>query len=81
MAEVIGLISAIGGIAAAGIKVAKAVYAIADELGSAGKQIKTLAADTRALSWVLKELNGRLQRLDFIPQDGGCARNGHVHQG
>lgn len=70
MAEVIGLISAIGGIAAAGIKVAKVVYALADELGTAGKQVRTLAADTRALSWVLKELNGRLQRMSSIPRDG-----------
>jgi hypothetical protein len=70
MAEVIGLISALGGIAAAGLKVAKTIYSLADELGTAGARVKALATDTRALSFVCKSVKSRLERAKSIPDDG-----------
>lgn len=70
MAEVVGLISAIGSITAASVKVAKTIMDIADDLGAAGTQVRMLASDTHTISWVLKTLELQLKQAKSIPSTG-----------
>jgi hypothetical protein len=70
MAEVVGLISAIGSIAAASVKVTRIIMEIADDLGTAGTQVRMLASDTHTISWVLNTLELRLKQAKSIPPTG-----------
>lgn len=68
MAELVGLIASIGTIASAGFAVAKAVSNLADELGSAGRHVKAISIDTKAVALVLHEVKQRLNRSTRITQ-------------
>ncbi|KAI0502849.1 hypothetical protein F5B22DRAFT_43425 [Xylaria bambusicola] len=68
MAEIIGLIASIGTIASAGFAVAKAISDLADELGSAGKNIKVISVDTKAVALILHEMKRRLDKSTRITQ-------------
>jgi hypothetical protein len=61
MAEVLGLITTIGDIAATGFKVAQTMAAIADDFGAAAKRVKAVAADTKAAVYILRQINIRLR--------------------
>lgn len=62
MAELIGLIASIGTIASAGFAVAKAISDLADELGTAGQNIKLISVDTKAVALILHEMKRRLDK-------------------
>ncbi|KAI1504536.1 hypothetical protein F5X99DRAFT_371334 [Biscogniauxia marginata] len=66
MAELVGLVASIGGIASAGLAVAKTIATLADELGSAGTQIKAISTDTKAVALILHELRRRLNKSTKI---------------
>ena len=60
MAEIIGLVTGIGTIVATAITIAKTISAVANDLGTAGAQIKAIATDTKAVAFVLRDLKGRV---------------------
>ncbi|TGJ82239.1 hypothetical protein E0Z10_g6515 [Xylaria hypoxylon] len=68
MAEMIGLIASIGTIASAGFAVAKAISDLADELGSAGRYVKAISTDTKAVALILHEMKRRSDRSTKITQ-------------
>lgn len=62
MAEIVGLVTGISSIVATAFKISKMIYTIADELGTAGAQIRAIATDTKAMALVLHNLKTRLKR-------------------
>lgn len=62
MAELVGLITGIGSIVATAFKISKMIVAIADELGTAGAQIRAIATETKAMALVLHNLKAMLKR-------------------
>ncbi|KAK4108965.1 hypothetical protein N656DRAFT_368004 [Canariomyces notabilis] len=56
MAEIVGLITAIGTIVASGFKITRAIGAIHDDLGAATASIKAIAADTSFVTMVLGQI-------------------------
>ncbi len=62
----LSLITAIGGIAATGFKIAKAINDVVEELGTAGAQVKAVATDMRTVAVVLHELKIRLSRAKHV---------------
>lgn len=66
MAEVVGLVSAISGIAATGFALARSISAIAEEVGSVGPQLRALATHTQAVAWILDELRIRLKGTSTV---------------
>ncbi|KAF2967438.1 hypothetical protein GQX73_g6174 [Xylaria multiplex] len=68
MAELIGLIASIGTIASAAFTVAKSISDLADELGSAGRYVKAISTDTKAVALILHEMKRRLDRSTKITQ-------------
>lgn len=63
MAELVGLIASIITLAETGFQIARAVSRIADEFGQAKTRIKSIATDTRTISFILRELQKRLERM------------------
>ncbi len=61
MAE-IGLIAAAVGVASTGAKISITLFQIASTLGSAGYEVRFVAADTSALSMVLTTLSNTPRR-------------------
>lgn len=55
-----GLVSSIATLAAAGFHVARKVSTIADDLGTAGAQIKSIAIDTKAVAIILRDIEAKL---------------------
>ncbi|KLU92949.1 hypothetical protein MAPG_11897 [Magnaporthiopsis poae ATCC 64411] len=66
MAEVVGIVSAISGIAATGFALARSISTVAEELGSVGPQLKALATHTQAVAWILDELRIRLKGTNTV---------------
>ncbi|KAL9087405.1 MAG: hypothetical protein Q9165_006702 [Trypethelium subeluteriae] len=64
MAELVGLVASIVTLADTGLRIARAISRVADEFGGARAQIKSIATDTRAISWILRELRKRLEQLN-----------------
>lgn len=62
MAELVGLITGIGSMIAMAIKISATMFTIADELSTAGAQIRAIATDTRAMALVLHNLKAILKR-------------------
>ncbi|KAH8887919.1 hypothetical protein GQ53DRAFT_844011 [Thozetella sp. PMI_491] len=60
MAEILGLVTAIGTIVATGFKLAQAVTAAADEFGAASNKVKCIATDTSAVVVILRQIRSRL---------------------
>ena len=63
MAELVGLIASIITLTETGFQVARAISRIAGEFGEAGAQIRSIATDARAISFVLRDLTKRLKRI------------------
>ncbi|KAK5658326.1 hypothetical protein OQA88_2302 [Cercophora sp. LCS_1] len=59
MAEIVGLISAIGTIAAAGYKVSRAISTACDDFGGAEANVKAIADDIKTVSWILRQIQSR----------------------
>ncbi len=68
MAEIVGLISAIGAIAAAGLKISRAIAAARDDFGTATANVNAIAIDAKAVAAILghirSHLIGRPGRVD-----------------
>lgn len=60
MAELVGLASSIATLAAAGFHVARKISTVADDLGTASAQIKSIAVDTKAVAIILRDIEGKL---------------------
>lgn len=60
MAELMGLASSIATLAAAGFHLARKISTIADDLGTANAQIKSIAVDTKAVAIILRDIEGKL---------------------
>lgn len=60
MAELVGLASAIATLAAAGFHVARKISTVADDLGTASSQIKSIAVDTKAVAIILRDIEAKL---------------------
>lgn len=60
MAELVGLASSIATLAAAGFHVARKISTIADDLGTASAQIKSIAVDTKAVAIILRDIEVKL---------------------
>ncbi|KAJ0115075.1 hypothetical protein J7T55_001484 [Diaporthe amygdali] len=60
MAELVGLVSSIATLAAAGFHVARKISTVADDLGTAGAQIKGIAVDTKAVAIILRDIEAKL---------------------
>jgi hypothetical protein len=69
MAE-IGLIASITGLAGAGAKISITLFQIASAIGSAGSEVRFVAADTNALSLVLTNLSKTLREKRAAAQEG-----------
>jgi hypothetical protein len=69
MAE-IGLIASIIGVAGAGAKISITLFQIASAIGSAGNEVRFVAADTNALSLVLTNLSRTLRDNRAAAQEG-----------
>jgi hypothetical protein len=67
MAEVLGIISSITAIAAAGFKISTAISTVADEWGTAGLQIRAVAANIKALAWILEDLKAKVAKVERLP--------------
>ncbi|KAI0535418.1 hypothetical protein GGR58DRAFT_443452 [Xylaria digitata] len=68
MAELIGLIASIGTIASAAFTAAKTISDLADELDSAGRYVKAISTDTKAVALILHEMKRRFDRSTKITQ-------------
>jgi hypothetical protein len=68
MAGLIGLVAAVGSIASEGFAVAQAISDLADQLGSAGRNIKLISVDTKAVAIILHEMKRRLDKSTRITQ-------------
>ncbi|KAI9660614.1 MAG: hypothetical protein M1821_009966 [Bathelium mastoideum] len=68
MAEVVGLIASIVALAETGFKIARGISRITEEFGQAGAEIKSIGTDTRAIAFILHELQRRLERLQAKQQ-------------
>ena len=62
MAEVVGLVASIIGIAGAGAKLALALYQFADAIGSAGHEARTIATEVSLFSQSLSAVSKSLDR-------------------
>ncbi len=62
MAEVAGLVAAVIGLAGAGAKLALGLYNISDTIGSAGREVRTVATEISLFSQSLTALSKNLQR-------------------
>lgn len=60
MAELVGLASSIATLAAAGFHVARKMSTVADDLGTASAQIKSIAVDTKAVAIILRDIEVKL---------------------
>lgn len=60
MAELVGLASSIATLAAAGFHVARKLSTLADDLGTASAQIKSIAIDTKAIAIILRDIEVKL---------------------
>ncbi len=60
MAEVIGLVTAIGSIATAGVKIAQVISIAADDFGTAASKVKAIATDMRTIGMILRQIKHRL---------------------
>ncbi|KAG6356417.1 hypothetical protein INS49_015805 [Diaporthe citri] len=60
MAELAGLASSIATLAAAGFHVARKISTVADDLGTASSQIKSIALDTKAVAIILRDIEAKL---------------------
>lgn len=60
MAELVGLASSIATLAAAGFHVARKISTVADDLGTASAQIKSIAVDTKAVAIILRDIEAKL---------------------
>lgn len=60
MAEIVGLVTGIGTIVATAFTIAKTISTVANDLGTAGSQIRAVAVDTKAIAFVLRDLEGRV---------------------
>lgn len=60
MAELVGLASSIAALAAAGFHVARKISTVADDLGTASGQIKSIAVDTKAVAIILRDIEAKL---------------------
>ncbi|KAF4880130.1 hypothetical protein CGCSCA1_v001015 [Colletotrichum siamense] len=80
MAEVLGLVAAIGGIIASGFQAAQTHSTIAEDLGTAGAQIQAIAAETEAISWSLCQLKEHLEETKQITSNAVNTINHTVAQ-
>ncbi|KAL9064259.1 MAG: hypothetical protein Q9157_007900 [Trypethelium eluteriae] len=64
MAELVGLIASVVTLADTGLRIARGISRVADEFGQARAQIKSIATDTRAVSFILRELRRRLEQVN-----------------
>lgn len=62
MAEIVGLITGIGTIVTTALTITKTVSTDANDLGTAGSQIRAIAADTKAFALVLHNFKGRVDK-------------------
>ncbi|KAK4448454.1 hypothetical protein QBC34DRAFT_465893 [Podospora aff. communis PSN243] len=69
MAEIIGLISAIGGLTATAFKITKALSAVRDDLGVAASSVKAILDDTKAVSIILREIQSRISVAAYVNSD------------
>jgi hypothetical protein len=69
MAEIVGLITAIGTIVAAGFKITRAIGAIRDDLGAATASIKAIAADTNFVTMILGQIRDRISSNHVTDSD------------
>jgi ABC-type transporter Mla subunit MlaD len=60
MAELVGFTSSIATLAAAVFHVARNISTIADDLGTASAQIKSIAVDTKAVAIILRDIEAKL---------------------
>lgn len=60
MAEIVGLISAIGTIAAAGYKITRAIATACDDFGAATASVKAIAADMTFVTLILGQIRVRI---------------------
>ncbi|KAI3392866.1 hypothetical protein diail_5041 [Diaporthe ilicicola] len=60
MAELVGLVSGIATLAAAGFQVARKISAVADDLGTAGAQVRSIGIDTKAVAMILRDIEAKL---------------------
>ncbi|KAE9582743.1 hypothetical protein CGCF415_v012346 [Colletotrichum fructicola] len=66
MAEVLGLVTAIGAIITSGFQVATTISTIVDDLGTAGAQVQAVAVETRTILLTLRSINKHLIRADRV---------------
>jgi methyl coenzyme M reductase subunit C len=66
MAEIVGLASAITALAALGFKLANGISDLAEELGTIGSQLRSVATDTKAVALVLHELKKHIKSTKNI---------------
>ncbi|KAK2774252.1 hypothetical protein CKAH01_13217 [Colletotrichum kahawae] len=66
MAEVLGLVTAIGAIITSGFQLATAISTIVDDLGTAGAQVQAIAVETRTILLTLRSINKHLVRANRV---------------
>ncbi|KAF3801280.1 hypothetical protein GCG54_00005435 [Colletotrichum gloeosporioides] len=66
MAEVLGLVTAIGAILTSGFQVTTAISTIVDDLGTAGVQVQAIAVETETILLTLHSINQHLIRANRV---------------
>lgn len=69
MSDPLSIAASIIGIATTGFEVARGLYSIADVIGSAGREVRTYAAEIDLFSRVLKQTREQLQNLGNVSPD------------
>ncbi|KAK0620162.1 hypothetical protein B0T14DRAFT_224840 [Immersiella caudata] len=69
MAEIVGLISAIAAITAAAFKITKAISTVRDDLGVATSSVKSILDDTKAVSFILRQIQSRITVAGHVDSD------------
>jgi len=64
MAEVLGIVTAIGSIVTCGFKLSRTIADAADEFGAAGTRVRSIAIDTKAVAVSLRQIRSRLRSKD-----------------
>lgn len=62
MAEIVGLVTGIGTLVTTAFTIANTISTVANDLGTAGPQMKSIATDTKAIAFVLRDLEGKVSR-------------------
>lgn len=66
MAEVVGLVSAIGAIVTAGFKISRAILQARDDFGAATSNVRSIAVDTKVVMSSLRQIRDRISTSKAI---------------